>query len=166
MPSGGADNPPPGDPGSTRSSRPAGPADRSRTVTGAPADETTRSRAEDDPVGVQDTTCCTPVYARARAEWEPGRLNVVVVLTDGRNEDGDGIDLPTLLAGLREHQDPRRPLPLIAIGIGPDASLSELTTMASATGGRAFTAPDPTALPEIFYTALSGMLCQPPLCDT
>ena len=32
-------------------------------------------------------------------------------------------------------------------------------------GGRAFTAPDPTALPTIFYTALSGMLCQPPLCE-
>ena len=104
------------------------------------------------------------VYARARAEWEPGRLNVVVVMTDGRNEDRDGIDLPTLLAGVRALQDPRRPLPLIAIGIGPDASLSELTSIASVTGGRAFTAPEPTALPGIFYTALSGMLCQPPLC--
>jgi hypothetical protein len=85
-------------------------------------------------------------------------------MTDGRNEDSDGIDLDTLLADLRALQDPRRPLPLIAIGIGPDASLDELTTMATATGGRAFTAPDPTALPTIFYTALSSMLCQPPLC--
>jgi hypothetical protein len=90
------------------------------------------------------------IYARAREEWEPGRLNVVVVMTDGRNEDRDGIDRATLLAGLRDRQDPRRPLPL--------------TAMASVTGGRAFTAPDPTALPQIFYTALSGMLCQPPLC--
>lgn len=104
------------------------------------------------------------LYTKAREEWEPGRLNVVVVLTDGRNEDSDGIDRATLLARLGALQDKRRPLPLIAIGIGPDASLDELTTMASTTGGRAFTAPDPTALPEIFYTALSGMLCQPPLC--
>ncbi|GAB1511421.1 substrate-binding domain-containing protein [Actinophytocola sp. KF-1] len=104
------------------------------------------------------------LYASARAGWEPGRLNVVVVMTDGRNEDRDGIDRATLLARLAALQDPRRPLPLIAIGIGPDASLAELTAMASVTSGRAFTAPDPTALPQIFYTALSGMLCQPPLC--
>lgn len=113
--------------------------------------------------GLYDSVAAT--YGKAREEWEPGRLNVVVVMTDGRNEDDDGIDLATLRAGLSARQDPRRPLPLIAIGIGPDASLSELTTMAAVTGGRAFTAPDPTALPEIFYTALSGMLCQPPLCD-
>jgi hypothetical protein len=113
--------------------------------------------------GLYDSVAAT--YRTARAQWEPGRLNVVVVMTDGRNEDRDGIDAETLLAGLRSLQDPRRPLPVIAIGIGPDASLQELTTMADATGGRAFTAPDPTALPDIFYTALSGMLCQPPLCE-
>ena len=112
--------------------------------------------------GLYDSTAA--IYRTAREQWEPGRLNVVVVMTDGRNEDSDGIDLDTLLAELRALQDPRRPLPLIAIGMGPDASLDELTTMATATGGRAFTAPDPTALPTIFYTALSGMLCQPPLC--
>jgi hypothetical protein len=116
----------------------------------------------DGATGLYDSTAAG--YRTAREQWEPGRLNAVVVMTDGRNEDGDGIDLDTLLAGLRALQDPRRPLPMIAIGIGPDASLDELTTMATATGGRAFTAPDPTALPTIFYTALSGMLCQPPLC--
>ena len=117
---------------------------------------------ENGATGLYDSVAA--LYTKARGEWEPGRLNVVVVLTDGRNEDSDGIDLPTLRAKLTALQDKRRPLPLIAIGIGPDASLDELTTMASLTGGRAFTAPDPTALPEIFYTALSGMLCQPPLC--
>lgn len=116
----------------------------------------------DGATGLYDSTAA--IYRTAREQWEPGRLNVVVVMTDGRNEDSDGIDLDTLLAELRALQDPRRPLPLIAIGMGPDASLDELTTMATATGGRAFTAPDPTALPTIFYTALSGMLCQPPLC--
>ncbi|MGB3442690.1 MAG: substrate-binding and VWA domain-containing protein [Actinophytocola sp.] len=116
----------------------------------------------DGATGLYDST--SAIYRTAREQWEAGRLNVVVVMTDGHNEDGDGIDLEALLAELRTLQDPRRPLPLIAIGIGPDASLDELTTMATAAGGRAFTAPDPTALPEIFYTALSGMLCQPPLC--
>ncbi|MBB4910811.1 substrate-binding domain-containing protein [Actinophytocola algeriensis] len=132
--------------------REQGALDRLRAVSAIPNGAT----------GLYDSTAVT--YRTAREQWEPGRLNVVVVMTDGRNEDSDGIDLDTLLADLRALQDPRRPLPLIAIGIGPDASLDELTTMATATGGRAFTAPDPTALPTIFYTALSSMLCQPPLC--
>ncbi|MFC4851982.1 substrate-binding and VWA domain-containing protein [Actinophytocola glycyrrhizae] len=132
--------------------RETGALDRLRAVRAIP----------DGATGLYDSTAA--IYRTAREQWEPGRLNVVVVMTDGRNEDADGIDLETLLADLRALQDPRRPLPMIAIGIGPDASLDELTTMTTATGGRAFTAPDPTALPEIFYTALSGMLCQPPLC--
>lgn len=133
--------------------RATGSLDRLRAVRAIP----------DGATGLYDSVAAT--YRAAREQWEPGRLNVVVVMTDGHNEDGDSIDLETLLAGLRSLQDPRRPLPLIAIGIGPDASLTELTTMATATSGRAFTAPDPTALPSIFYTALSGMLCQPPLCE-
>ncbi|NUT90565.1 MAG: VWA domain-containing protein, partial [Saccharothrix sp.] len=100
----------------------------------------------------------------ARENWESGRLNVVVVMTDGRNEDQAGISRETLLGELAALQDPRRPLPVVALGIGEDADVEELTAIASATGGRAFTTPDPAAITSIFHTALSGMLCQPPQC--
>ncbi|XVV02598.1 substrate-binding domain-containing protein [Actinosynnema sp. CA-248983] len=103
-------------------------------------------------------------YRSARENWESGRLNVVVVMTDGRNEDPAGISRETLLAELAALQDPRRPLPVVALGIGGDADLAELTEIASATGGKAFTTPDPAAISGIFHTALSGMLCQPPQC--
>ncbi|WP_309116135.1 substrate-binding domain-containing protein [Saccharothrix sp.] len=103
-------------------------------------------------------------YRSARENWESGRLNVVVVMTDGRNEDPAGISRETLLAELAALQDPRRPLPVVALGIGGDADLAELTEIASATGGKAFTTPDPAAISGIFHTALSGMLCQPPSC--
>ncbi|WP_033442483.1 substrate-binding and VWA domain-containing protein [Saccharothrix sp. NRRL B-16314] len=112
--------------------------------------------------GLYDSVLAT--YRAARQNWEPGRLNVVVVMTDGRNEDADGITSDTLLAELRALQDPRRPLPLVGLGIGPDADLAELTAIATATGGRAFSTPDPAAIDSIFHGALSGMLCQPPLC--
>ncbi len=112
--------------------------------------------------GLYDSVLAT--YRAARQDWEPGRLNVVVVMTDGRNEDARGITLDTLLTELRALQDPRRPLPFVGLGIGPDADLDELTAIAGATGGRAFATPDPAAIDAIFYSALGGMLCQPPLC--
>jgi len=103
-------------------------------------------------------------YRNSRQNWEPGRINLVVVLTDGRNEDRDSIGKDQLLAELGKLQDPRKPLPVIGIGIGPDIDASELRTISAATGGQAFTTADPTKISDVFYQALSKLLCQPPSC--
>lgn len=47
------------------------------------------------------------------------------------------------------------------VGIGPDADRAVLTAIAEATGGQDFIVPDPTTIGEVFYQALSLMLCQP-----
>ncbi len=103
-------------------------------------------------------------YQNARQNWKPGRINLVVVLTDGRNEDGDTIGLPRLLEELGKLQDPRKPLPVIGIGIGPDIDASELRQVSTATGGDSFTTPDPRKISDVFYQALSKIMCQPPTC--
>ncbi|MGQ0840667.1 substrate-binding and VWA domain-containing protein [Actinokineospora sp.] len=103
-------------------------------------------------------------YQSARQNWEPGRINLVVVLTDGKNEDRNGITRDQLLAELAKLQDPRRPLVIVGIGIGPDIDVAELDAIAKASGGQAFTTPDPTKIGDIFYAALSRLLCQPPSC--
>ena len=103
-------------------------------------------------------------YKDARQNWEPGRINTVIVMTDGKNEDPDGITMDTLLAELAKLQDAKRPLKLVGIGIGPDIDPAELKRVAEATGGAAFTTADPTKIGEVFYAALSKMLCNPPLC--
>ncbi|CRK61376.1 hypothetical protein [Alloactinosynnema sp. L-07] len=103
-------------------------------------------------------------YQNARANWEPGRINLVIVLTDGKNEDPNGISREQLLAELAKLQDPRRPLAVVGIGIGPDIDVAELDAISKATGGQAFTTPDPTKIGDIFYAALSKLLCQPPGC--
>jgi Mg-chelatase subunit ChlD len=103
-------------------------------------------------------------YQDSRRNWAPGRINTVVVLTDGRNEDPGGIGLDELLRRLRELQDPARPLTVIGIGIGPGIDPAELRAIATATGGQAFTTADPTKIGDVFYAALSRMLCQPPAC--
>jgi len=50
------------------------------------------------------------------------------------------------------------------IGIGPGVDPTELKKVSEATGGQAFTTPDPTKIGDVFYAALSKMLCQPPNC--
>lgn len=114
--------------------------------------------------GLYDTVLAA--YKDSRQSWAPGRINVVVLLTDGRNDDnGQGVNRKQLLAELAKAQDPRKPLPIIGIGIGPDIDLGELNEISAATGGKAYAAPDPTKIPDVFYAALSTMLCQPPSCD-
>lgn len=112
--------------------------------------------------GLYDSTLAA--YRSARQNFEPGRINTVIVLTDGRNDDANSITRETLLAELAKLQDPRRPIPIIGIGIGPDVDVAELQAIAGATGGHGFTTPDPARIGEIFYTALSTLLCQPPEC--
>lgn len=103
-------------------------------------------------------------YQSAQQNWKLGRINLVVVLTDGRNEDSDTIGLPGLLADLGKLQDPRKPLPVIGIGIGPDIDATELKQISAATGGESFTTPDPRKISDVFYQALSKLVCQPPAC--
>jgi hypothetical protein len=98
-------------------------------------------------------------YQSARQNWEPGRINLVVVLTDGRNDDdGRGISRADLLAELAKLQDPKRPLQLVGIGIGPDIDPDELRTITQATGGEAYPTPDPTKIVDTFYAALGRLL--------
>lgn len=112
--------------------------------------------------GLYDSTLAA--YQSARQNFEPGRINTVIVLTDGRNDDDSGITRDLLLVELGKLQDPRRPIRVIGIGIGTDIDVGELQAIAGATGGQAFTTPDPTQIGDIFHAALSRLLCQPPAC--
>jgi ABC-type molybdate transport system substrate-binding protein len=104
-------------------------------------------------------------YQDSVRNWEPGRINAVVVMTDGKDDNASDVTLDQLLAELGKLQNPRRPLKLIGIGIGPDVDPAELTAIAGATGGQAFIAQDPSRIGDVFYAALSDMLCQPPACQ-
>ncbi|MDQ3789710.1 MAG: substrate-binding and VWA domain-containing protein [Actinomycetota bacterium] len=118
---------------------------------------------ENGATGLYDSTLA--IYQTARQNFEPGRINTVIVMTDGRNEDSNSISRDQLLAELAKLQDPQRPIRIVGIGIGPDIDVGELQAIAGATGGQAFTTPDPTKIGDIFYAALSKVLCQPPSCD-
>lgn len=97
------------------------------------------------------------IYKISRTEWEPGRLNVIVIMTDGKNDDAGGISRDDLLAELAKLQDPKRPIPVVGIGIGPDVDDGELQAITQPTGGQAFIAADPSKITDVFYGALSKL---------
>jgi ABC-type molybdate transport system substrate-binding protein len=126
-----------------------GGADKLRAIRATPDGQT----------GLYDTVLAA--YQQSRAEWEAGRLNLVLVLTDGQNEDDNGISREDLLAQLGKLQDPHRPLQVIGIGLGPDVDPAELNAITGATGGKTFVVPDPSRISDAFYGTLSALACQP-----
>jgi hypothetical protein len=112
--------------------------------------------------GLYDTTLAA--YRDATRNWTPGRINMVLILTDGKDDNASGISRAELLRGLRGLVDRKRPLPILFIGIGPEIDPAELGEIARATGGRVALTARPSGIQRIFYTALAEFSCLPPKC--
>jgi hypothetical protein len=110
--------------------------------------------------GLNDTTLAA--YRQARGVWKAGRLNLVLIATDGRDNDPDGVGLGEVMAKLAALQDPERPLPLIFFGIGPDVDAQALQAMSGATGGRTFLSLDGNGVEDLFFQALDFLVQQWP----
>jgi hypothetical protein len=94
-------------------------------------------------------------YKAVQAGWDPGRINSVVIMTDGENDDDNGITLPNLLAELKKIMDPAKPIQTILIGIGSTVGQAEMKQVTDTTGGGTFLAPDPAKIGQIFLQAIS-----------
>ena len=99
-----------------------------------------------------------PLYAAARAsydtlarQYDRKRINAVVLLTDGYNEDEHDNNRQALLAHLRE------PIRMFTIAYSPDADLSTLRRIAQATNAQCFDATDPTGIDDAFEGALASV---------
>lgn len=103
--------------------------------------------------GLYDTVLAA--YQEVRTGWDPAAVNSVVLLTDGQNDDPNGITLDQLIESLQALVDPRYPVQVIAIGIGDEVSEAELTRITDTTGGGTFIARDPSAIGPIFLKAIS-----------
>ena len=109
--------------------------------------------------GLYDTALAAT--RRVRAGWQPGRVNSVVLLTDGKNDDDHGIGLAELLLRLRAENDPRRPVPLITIAYGAQSPVGALRAMSAATGGATYVARDPRQVQQVFLEAIQQRACRP-----
>jgi Ca-activated chloride channel family protein len=105
--------------------------------------------------GLYDTVLAG--YKAVQEGWTPGRVNSMVILTDGiGNDDPDGgIELNPLIDQLKKIKDDRRPIQVIIIGLGDEVNRGPLDQITKATGGGVFVAEDPSKIGEIFLQALS-----------
>lgn len=104
-----------------------------------------------------DTGLYDTVLAAVRAVrkgYDPDRVNSVVLLTDGINDDPSGITLTKLLATLRKEQVPDRPVRVVLVGMGPEADAATLAKIAEATDGASYVARDPKDITTVFVQAL------------
>ncbi|MFF2270889.1 substrate-binding domain-containing protein [Agromyces sp. NPDC058136] len=109
--------------------------------------------------GLYDTALAA--VAHVRSTYDSERVNSVLLLTDGRNEDENGITLDQLLVQLTEMNDPAKPVPVILVGIGPDTDVDAMRAIATATGGAAYSAAKPQDLSTVLTDALSQRACRP-----
>jgi Ca-activated chloride channel family protein len=103
----------------------------------------------------------TALYTSTRAaaakllgSADPGRINAVVVLTDGKNEYRDG-DLDALLADLDagSHENSVR---VFTIAYGDQADLDTLRRIALASRGAAYDARNPTTITDVLTSVVSN----------
>lgn len=103
--------------------------------------------------GLYDTLLAA--YRRVLDDWEPGRVNSVVLLTDGENEDPGGLSQQALIANLKQILDPRRPIQVVVVGIGTEVNQAELEPITKVTGGGVFVTEDPAGIGDIFLKAIA-----------
>ncbi|RFU88048.1 VWA domain-containing protein [Streptomyces triticagri] len=106
----------------------------------------------DGATGLYDTTLAA--YKEAQSSYVSGKFNAVVLLTDGANEDPGSISRSGLVTELEKLADPKRPVPLIAIAVGPDGDEQEVQEIAEATGGSGHQVDDPAQIHEVILKAI------------
>ncbi|WP_069886382.1 substrate-binding domain-containing protein [Streptomyces luteocolor] len=102
--------------------------------------------------GLYDTTLAA--YKEARSTYARGKFNALVILTDGANQDPGSISRSSLISQLEDLSDPKKPVPIIAIAVGPDADKDEVQQIAAATGGSGHQVDDPAQIHAVILKAI------------
>ena len=96
-------------------------------------------------------------FRHAQSDFAYGRLNALVVITDGRNEDDQSVSLRRLLDELRLEFDGVRPVRIIAIGYGGQADTATLRRITDITGGRTYRALTADEVDTAFARVLANL---------
>lgn len=98
----------------------------------------------------------TPLYAAVdtfareqAANWQPDRINAIVLLSDGKNETmTPTIDQAQMIENLKAlHHD--TPVLVFTLAYGADADVATLQSISSATGAHYYDATDPTTVSDV-----------------
>ncbi len=105
--------------------------------------------------GLYDTALAA--YQYVKQHYVPDRLNLVVLFTDGRNDDPTGgLTLSQLLERLREGQKDDHKVRILAFAFGAGADADALKQISAATNGALFLSPNPADIERVFVTALAN----------
>jgi Ca-activated chloride channel homolog len=107
----------------------------------------------------------TPLYTVTKAAddrlvdtFDAQRINAVLLLTDGKNEDDKNNDLDGLLRTLRSRNEGQvaNPVRVFPIAYGQDADLPTLKRIAEATNATVYDAVDPKSIGKVFLAVVSN----------
>ncbi|MFI6939052.1 substrate-binding and VWA domain-containing protein [Streptomyces sp. NPDC050418] len=106
----------------------------------------------DGATGLYDTTLAA--FKQAQKTYAADKFNAVVVVTDGENQDPGSISRSALVSRLEGMADGDRPVPIIAVAVGPGGDQTELEQIAKATGGSGHQVDDPAQIPAVILKAI------------
>jgi Ca-activated chloride channel family protein len=101
-------------------------------------------------------------YQTAVAQFDPTRINAVVLLTDGKNDDGapddDQKQLQDLLNVLRAGNEGQasHAVRVFPIAYGADADANTLKAIADASSSAVYSAKDPTTISQVLNAVISN----------
>lgn len=95
-------------------------------------------------------------YDTVKKGWQAGRVNSVLIMTDGvaGPKTGD-LALNDLLAQLKAAKDPGRPVQVVIVGVGDSVARAPLDEITRTVGGGVFVATDPTQVGDVFAQAIA-----------
>ena len=110
---------------------------------------------KDGDTGLYDTALAA--FQNVQKGWQAGRVNSVILFTDGVNENEAGLSRGKLVSELKRVHDPEKPVRMVIIGIGTGVDRDELKAIANASGPSSgvFVAEDPAKINEIFLQAIA-----------
>jgi Ca-activated chloride channel family protein len=105
--------------------------------------------------GLYSTTLAA--YKAAQAAYQPNRVNLVLLLTDGRNQNSkDPLTKAQLISQLRSVSTSAKPVEIVTIAYGRDTDPATLKDIATATGGHEYASLDTNSIDTVLLTALFG----------
>jgi Ca-activated chloride channel family protein len=122
----------------------------------------TRIRDQFPTNGTPLYTATATAYQAMLDEYDPARINAVVLLSDGVNDDGqvgdDQSQLESLLGSLRSGSEGQasRPVRVFPIAYGDLADLTTLRRIAEGTNAAVYDAGDPLTIDKVFTAVVSN----------
>jgi Ca-activated chloride channel homolog len=112
-------------------------------------------QASNGDTGLYDTTLAA--FQTVKRAYAPGRLNIVVLLTDGINDDpGGGISKEELLSRLKAEQGNQK-VAIITIAFGANADVASLRQISQATGGIPYVVRDPRQIVQVLTDVIAKL---------